>query len=149
MKPAVVVFLLAFAFGLGCVERVPYGFEPFETLADIKVGEVLPLEIAVPDSARTGEPFEISVVTYTGNTCNRKGRTVVEAHAERLAARVLVYTIIGPGPNCGDVLASATHLATLTFLEPGKGTVTVVGMVDGRVEAINFDVHVDSSTEGT
>ena len=135
--------VLLSALGLGCVEQVPYGFEPFETLADIKLGEVLPLEITVPDSVRTGEPFEISVVTYTGNTCNHKGRTVVEAHPERLATRVLVYTIIGPGPNCGDVLASATHLAELTFFQPGKGRVTVVGMVDGRVEAINFDVHVD------
>lgn len=83
-----------------------------------------PTVIAVPDTVRAGEDFQVSVRTY-GRGCVRQDTT--EVAVEGRLAQVVPYDLHSRDGTCSDVVRAFDHAAVVRFEEAGEAEVRVVG----------------------
>lgn len=106
----------------------------------------IPPEISMPDSARVGVPFEVSIGTIGLNGCWRKGSTEVESTGV-LAVTITPYDIdqSTDGFACTQALLTFTHTATLRFDAGGEAAVTfrVRSSTDRRIVTFERRLRVE------
>jgi hypothetical protein len=84
-----------------------------------------PAQVTVPATARAGESFTVSVMTYGGG-CTEQGPTRV--HISGTTAEVRPYDRDTGRNDCPANSVSYEHTATLRFDEPGTARVHVYGI---------------------
>ncbi len=83
-------------------------------------------QVEVPISAKQGQPFVVTVVTYGGGRIEKR-ETKVEVEALRVEVRPYDYDTTPAGGDCDDDLRYHKHTATLRFAEVGTAEVVFFG----------------------
>ena len=117
------------------------GPEGGEQLGIIQILPVEPARVTVPETARRGEPFTVTVITHGGG-CLSQGPTRVRR--DGVTAEVRPYDVHTGGDACPADVQLYTHTATLRFDQPGPATVRVqgTGYPDGGVVTVARTVTI-------
>jgi hypothetical protein len=85
------------------------------------------LAIQIPEAARVGEPFTVTVRTFGGNGCWERHRTDVSVSG--LAATIIPIDahVRRRGTMCTQAIIDIIHEATIRFDEAGTAAVEIQG----------------------
>ena len=102
-------------------------------VGQIAVDEAIPATITVPSIVTARVEFEIGITTFGSSSCTRPA--AMDISVVGLTATVTPLDS-GPRPGrdviCTSDLRSFPRSGILTFMEPGRGTIQVVGRVGDR-----------------
>jgi len=85
------------------------------------------LAIQIPEAARVGESFTVTVRTFGGNGCWERHRTDVSVSGLTATITPIDAHVRRRGTSCTDAVIDIIHEATLRFDEAGTAEVEIQG----------------------
>jgi hypothetical protein len=113
--------------------------------AEIEHSELETLEVTIPAVITAGQPATIGIRTYGDDGCTRHGQ-VTTVNVTSTTATIEPYdSVIVAAPDnwaCLSIVSLFTHTAGVTFPQPGRATLRVIGLANGDVVTRDLAISV-------